>query len=134
MRSTDIITAFIQDGEKFLILKRSSRVKTMKGLWAAVSGIIESNEEPLSRARIEIYEELGIRGDEISLVRSGDQIMIISPQYKDHQWRVFPFLFSGRNLKVTLNWENSEYRWATRDEISKYKTVPRLNDVLVSLL
>ena len=48
MRSTKIVTSFIRDKEKLLILKRSDKVKSMKGLWAGVSGIIENDEEPLS--------------------------------------------------------------------------------------
>ena len=57
MRSTKIVTSFLTDDDKFLILKRSQKVKTMKGLWAGVSGIIEKNEDPLERAKIEIFEE-----------------------------------------------------------------------------
>ncbi len=55
MRSTKIVTSFIRDNEKLLILKRSDKVKSMKGLWAGISGIIERNEEPLKRAKIEIF-------------------------------------------------------------------------------
>ena len=40
----------------------------MKGLWAGISGIIEKNEEPIKRARIEIFEEVGITEDKITLV------------------------------------------------------------------
>ena len=47
MRSTKIVTSFIKHNERLLILKRSDEVKTMKGLWAGISGIIERNEEPL---------------------------------------------------------------------------------------
>lgn len=70
MRTTKIVTSFISNNEKFLILKRSDKVKTMKGLWAGVSGIIEKKEEPLSRAKIEIFEELGITEDKIKLIKS----------------------------------------------------------------
>jgi len=134
MRSTKIVTAFIRDGRKFLILRRSHRVKSMRGLWAGISGIIENDEEPLSRAKIEIFEELGITGDKIKLVRTAKKMRITSPQYRNHEWEVFPFLFSARNPEITLNWENSEYKWATVDEISRHKTVPSLDDVLLSLL
>jgi hypothetical protein len=39
MRSTKIVTSFIQDDGKLLILRRSDKVKTMKGLWAGISGL-----------------------------------------------------------------------------------------------
>ena len=65
MRSTKIVTSFIKDNEKLLILKRSDKVKSMNGLWAGISGMIENNEEPLSRAKIEIFEEAGITEDKL---------------------------------------------------------------------
>ena len=70
MRSTKIVTSFITSNEKFLLLKRSEKVKSMKGLWAGISGIIEKNEEPLQRAKIEIHEELGIKEDQIKLLKT----------------------------------------------------------------
>jgi len=134
MRSTKIVTSFLTDNDKFLILKRSQKVKTMKGLWAGVSGIIEKNEEPLERAKIEIFEELGIPENRISLLKSVDQIKVESPQYKNHEWEIFPFLFEAKEPEIKLNWENSEYRWINADEISNYETVPNLEKVLLILL
>ena len=56
MRQTKIVTSFLSFNNKILILKRSEKVKSMKGLWAGVSGIIENNESPINRAKIEIFE------------------------------------------------------------------------------
>jgi 8-oxo-dGTP pyrophosphatase MutT (NUDIX family) len=134
MRSTKIVTSFIKNNDKFLLLKRSEKVKTMKGLWAGISGIIEKNEEPLQRAKIEIFEELGIKEEQIKLLKASEQIRVFSPQYRNHQWEVFPFLFEVYNPKIKLNWENSEFKWISADELSDYKTVPNLEKVLLSLL
>lgn len=134
MRRTRIVTAFIRDGDRFLILRRSSRVKTMKGMWAAVSGIIEGDEEPLHRAKTEIREELGIAADRIALVRAARRMAVTSPQYSNHEWVIFPFLFSADSPRIRLNWENSEYRWVSADQIAGYRTVPNLERVLRSLL
>ena len=119
--------------DKFLILKRSQNVKTLKGKWSGISGIIEGNEEPLQRAKIEIFEELGITEDYLELLKTAPQ-MQISSQYVNHQWSVFPFLFSVKEPNIKLNWENSEYKWIYANEISKYQTVPSLDKVLASLL
>ncbi|HSA98320.1 MAG TPA: NUDIX domain-containing protein [Candidatus Nitrosotenuis sp.] len=134
MRSTKIVTSFVTSNEKLLLLKRSDRVKSMRGLWGAVSGIIEEGEEPLHRAKIEIFEEIGIKSDQIQLLKAGNEMAISSPQYPDHQWMVFPFLFSMKSQKVLLNWENSAYAWINPQEIHKYETVPSLADVLFNLL
>lgn len=133
-RSTKIITCFLKSGDKILILKRSNKVKSMKGLWAGISGIIEKNESPLKRAKIEIFEELGINDNEIELIKESEEMKIISPQYENHEWEVYPFLFSVNNPKIKLNWENSEYKWIKTEEISNYETVPSLEKVLFNLL
>jgi len=134
MRATKIVTSFIQDEQKLLILRRSNKVKTMKGLWAGISGIIEKNEVPLTRAKIEIYEETGISEDKIRLVKNAEKLRIHSPQYENHEWEIFPFLFEAKNPDIKLNWENSEYTWITIDELNNYNTVPSLEKVLQNLL
>ena len=134
MRSTKIVTSFIRDNEKLLILKRSDEVKTMKGLWAGISGIIEKNEEPLKRAKIEIFEEVGITEDKITLVKSAEEMRVNSPQYQNHEWEIFPFLFEAKNPTIKLNWENSDFKWIKVDELKNYETVPSLEKVLFNLL
>ena len=59
---------------------------------------------------------------------------IVSPQYENHEWEVFPFLFEIQESKIKLNWENSEFKWINVEDISKYDTVPNLDKVLINLL
>ncbi len=106
----------------------------MKCLWSGVSGIIEKNEIPLTRAKIEIYEEIGITEDKIRLLKQADKIKVNSPQYESHEWEIFPFLFEAKNPIIKLNWENSEYAWITVNELKNYNTVPSLEKVLQNLL
>ena len=134
MHSTDIVTSFLLNQEKILILKRSENVKTMKNMWAGISGIIENDEDPLTRAKIEIFEEVGIKENEIKLLKIGNEIDIISPQYKNHQWHVFPFLFETNNLEIKINWENSDFKWINPVELKEFDIVPSLEKVLLSLL
>ena len=134
MRSTKVVTSFIRVNDKLLILKRSDKVKSMKGLWAGISGIIEKNEEPLKRAKIEIFEEVGIAEEKITLVKAAKEMRINSPQYKNHEWEIFPFLFETKNPIIKLNWENSEFKWINTEELENYKIVPSLQKVLFSLL
>ena len=94
MHKTKIVTTFLTNSDKILLLKRSQKVRSMKNLLAGISGIIDGNEEPIKRAQIEIYEEVGIKKSNITLIKEGDIILIESPQYTNHQWEVYPFLFS----------------------------------------
>ena len=111
MRSTRIVTSFIKYNDQILILKRSEKVRSMKGLWSGVSGIIENNENPIDRAKIEIFEEVGIEEDKIVLIKKLEKIKISSPQYENHEWEVFSYLFETAKTKIKLNWENSDFRW-----------------------
>ncbi|MBT7824409.1 MAG: NUDIX domain-containing protein [Thaumarchaeota archaeon] len=133
MRKTKIVTTFLTNSGKILLLKRSQKVKSMKNLWAGISGIIEGNEQPLERAKIEVYEEVGIKESNIELIKEGKIILIESPQYENHQWEVYPFLFSCNNIEIKLNWENSESKWINVNELNEFKTVPSLDRVLTRL-
>ena len=133
MRKTKIVTTFLTNSDKILLLKRSQKVKSMKNLWAGISGIIEGNEQPLERAKIEVYEEVGIRESNIELIKEGKIILIESPQYENHQWEVYPFLFSCNNIEIKLNWENSESKWINVNDLNEFKTVPSLDRVLTRL-
>ena len=133
MRKTKIVTSFLRNSEKILLLKRSEKVKSMKNLWAGISGIIEDNEKPIKRAKIEILEEAGIEESDITLIKEGNKILIESPQYVNHQWEVYPFLFSCSNKEIKLNWENSDSRWIRINELNNFTTVPSLDRVLARL-
>ncbi len=133
-RSTKIVTCILKKADKILILKRSSKVKSMKGLWAGISGIIEKNELPLARAKIEIFEEVGIENEEIKLLKEAEKMRIVSPQYENHEWEVFPFLFEIQESEIKLNWENTEFKWINQEDISNYDTVPNIDKVLINLL
>ena len=133
MHKTKIVTTFLTNSDKILLLKRSQKVKSMKNLWAGISGIIEGDEEPVKRTKIEVYEEVGIEESNIKLIKEGDVILIESPQYENHQWEVYPFLFSCDNREVKLNWENSDSKWISVNELNDFTTVPSLDRVLTRL-
>jgi len=135
LRFTNIVTSFIKNDDRILILKRSDKVKSMKCLWAGVSGIIEKNDTtPLARAKTEILEETGINEEKIELLKANERIKIKAAQYKNHEWNIFPFLFSTKNSEIKLNWENSEFKWIEPNDIKNYETVPELEKILFSLL
>ena len=134
MRKTRIVTSFLTHNDKILILKRSEKVKSMKGLWSGISGVIENSEMPVERAKIEIFEEVGINQKDITLIKSNKEMCVESPQYKNHQWIIFPFFFKTDKNNIKLNWENSEFRWINIDQLKKFDTVPNLEKVLLSVL
>jgi 8-oxo-dGTP diphosphatase len=127
----NIVTAFIEYDGKVLLLRRSQRVKTMKGKWAGVSGYIEANERPLIRALKEIEEETGLTNKNVQILREGGPLEAADDMRSDIiVWVVHPFCFRTNNNVVNLDWEHDQYKWVNPDEIENFDTVPRLKEAL----
>ena len=125
MEYKEVVTSFLQKGQLILLLQRSNQVGTYQGNWAAVSGFLEENENPLDRAKIEINEEIGLTSADIRLIRTGDLLRAYD-QKKSTVWIVHPFLFETNRSAIRVNWENSLYKWVDPDELANYETVPSL--------
>lgn len=126
-----VVTSFLLHKGLVLLLRRSAGVSSYQGKWAAVSGSVEPGESYEGAAYREIAEETGITASNLSITARGDAIRI---PYGDFFWVIHPFLFECSTGKVKLNWENTDYMWATREELSALETVPMLADALDSLI
>lgn len=123
-----MVTFFLQSGLGVLLLRRSDKVGTYQRRWAGVSGYLESSEDPLQRAKIEIQEELGLSTAQVSLARTGEVLRAFDEE-KDTVWIVHPFLFEVHEQNIRLDWEDTEYKWVDPDELQLYETVPKLREV-----
>jgi len=131
-----VVTCLLEHDGKILLLKRSQRVGTYRGLWGGVAGYVEELEDPYDTAIKEIREEAGIRIDDLELVRKGDPLEISDThEGKRYDWIVYPFLFhiQSKDL-VHIDWEHEEYRWVHPSEVRRLETVPGLDEVVKQLL
>jgi 8-oxo-dGTP diphosphatase len=125
----DIVTAFIEYQGKILLLRRSQKVKTMKGKWAGVSGYIEKSEAPVRRAITEIQEETGLANENIKLLEEGKPLEAADNMRPNNIiWVVHPFYFRANTDEIRLDWEHDAYKWVNPIEIEKFDTVPRLKE------
>ncbi len=124
-----VVSAFLRNRGRYLVVRRSGRVGTFQDRWSAVSGYIEGREDPRRRAAQEIREETGMKGARFR--RSGRPILT---RHERTAFVVHPFLFDAPTRSVHLDWENVEYRWITPEELNVLPTVPRLALVLDILL
>jgi translation initiation factor 2B subunit (eIF-2B alpha/beta/delta family)/8-oxo-dGTP pyrophosphatase MutT (NUDIX family) len=120
-----VVTSFLQLDEQILLLHRSTKVGSYQGSWAGVSGYLEEAEDPLTRAKIEIEEEVGLRSSQLDPVRSGEPLRVFDEE-KDTVWIVHPFLFEVHEPSIRLDWEHSESKWVYPDALNSYETVPKL--------
>jgi len=134
---TQVVTCImLNDEDKILVLKRSNRVKTYKGMWGGIAGYIEKDEEPYDTALKEIREEAGLEEKDVSFVKQLDPV-IFTDFYEGERfdWEIYPFLFkSEKKSKVHIDWEHSECRWITPTELKNLETVPHLKDIVFSFL
>ena len=125
---TIVVTSIIENDHRILILKRSERVKSFRCVWSGVSGYFEKNEDLLSRALVEIYEETKINKRDLILKKILKETTV---KIKDEKILVIqPFLFSSKTKNISVNWENSEFRWIKENQIKNYDTVPKLREFL----
>jgi 8-oxo-dGTP diphosphatase len=125
----DIVTAFIEYRGKILLLRRSQKVKTMKGKWAGVSGYIEKSEEPVRRAITEIKEETGFTDKNITFLEEGKPLEAADNMRPNNiTWVVHPFYFRSNTDDIQLDWEHDAYKWIHPSELEKFDTVPRLKE------
>ena len=129
----DVVTCLLMDDNgKVLILKRSDKVRTYKGLWGGVAGYVEEGEQPYDTALKEIKEEVGLKKEDIILISRGDQVKF-TDIYEGirYNWVIHPFLFKiEKKGKLHIDWEHSEYRWISAEDVVRYDTVPHPKQII----
>lgn len=127
-----VVSCFLEHYGKILLLKRSDRVSEYKEHWAGISGYIDS--DPLKQAYIEIEEETGLTAADIGLHSQGDPLNIFDHKL-NKKWIIHPFLFHVNSPdKIVINWEHTELKWITTDELGKFHIVPGLKQALERVL
>ena len=124
-----VVSAFLRNRGRYLVLRRSERVGSFQGRWSAVSGYIEGHEDARHRALQEIREETRLTGARFR--RAGEPLVT---RLGNTAFVVHPFLFDVPSRRLRLDWENVEHRWIAPEELANLDTVPRLGDVLDRLL
>jgi ribose 1,5-bisphosphate isomerase len=123
MDERSVVTVFLTNAGRTLLLRRSEAVDTYPGRWAAVSGHVE--ETPEATARREIREETGLDDDRLTLWRRGDPFEVADEEL-GLRFTVHPFRFETPTREVDPNWESDDLAWVHPTEIRELDTVPDL--------
>ncbi|ADE15303.1 NUDIX hydrolase [Nitrosococcus halophilus Nc 4] len=127
-----VVTVFLEHQGKILLVRRSQRVGSYQGRWSGISGYLE-DPTPLAQALREIQEETGLKGEDITLLKSGPPLSVDDPD-SPVLWEVHPFLFQVEHPEaIRLDWENTELCWVTPTALSDYPTVPALAEALAQV-
>ena len=111
-----VVTAFLGNRGRILVVKRGSRVKTFRGAWSGISGYLEGLEPPLWRARREVLEETGI--EEARLVARGP---VFRTRHESTVFAIHPFLFDVQGRRVTEVEGTGEFPDTLRQSFDDFK-------------
>jgi predicted aconitase with swiveling domain/ADP-ribose pyrophosphatase YjhB (NUDIX family) len=123
-----VVSCVVQDGDRMLLLKRSEKVGTFKGYWAAVSGFVEENETPSETACKELREETGL---DMCYTKEGRTVVV---RDGNTVWHVHPYLFQATKPRVEIDWEHTEFSWVRPQDLKDFQTVPGLVEMVRDLL
>ena len=124
-----VVTNIVRSKGRILLLRRSDKVGSYRGQWAGVSGFIEPHERDHEAARRELAEEVSVENPRF--VRRIDPLRF---RDKGTVWCVHPFLVEVRDTAIKIDWEHQSFEWVRPDEITRYRTVPGLQQVICRLI
>lgn len=119
-RTYFVVTGILMHKDKMLILKKSPDDHNYPDHWSFCSGFVKEFEAAEDTVLREIKEETGILA---AIERPGKLIKV---KDKQKHWVIQTFLCSCKDTKVTLDHENTDYRWITKNELSDFNFVPGL--------
>lgn len=129
-----VLTCFIQVKNEILILKRSDKIATYKGMWNTVAGYIDDYVPLKEKVLEELNEELFISESQIEKFKIGNNYEFTDKNI-NKTWIIYPVLITlSKKPEIKLNWEHIDYKWINPKEIINYDTVPKLDESLKNAL
>lgn len=104
-----VIAAVVQWRGRIALFRRSRRPSHDSGLWHCITGFLEAGATPAQQALEELYEEAGLRAEDLQALRQGPDIVVTDGFGTPWLVHTFTALTSRRRLKI--NWEHDSYRW-----------------------
>jgi len=87
-------------------MRRSQAVGSFQGMWAGISGYIDTTAD--EQTSIEIEEETGLCFQDVELVAKGD---LLTVENEGIRWVVHSYSFHLKEPdKTRIDWEHSEKR------------------------
>jgi len=112
--------AIFKDG-KVLIVRRSATDEWMPGHYGLPGGKLDGDESPKKAVERECKEEVG-------LIINPENLVFLPKVSADHQHGFYYTTeFSG---EPKLDFEHDDFKWVNPKDLSKFKTVPDLIDII----
>jgi len=116
-RLIPVVTAIIEDGKKYLLLKRSKINRTSKNKWQFPEGKIEFGEDPVDALKRELEEETGLELISAEFLNYSSSVVDFPNLGSTHLIRLFFKCDVKGNVK--LSEEHTDWNFFGIDEIEK---------------
>jgi 8-oxo-dGTP pyrophosphatase MutT (NUDIX family) len=114
----------LMNDNKVLILQRGSTANWMPNKWSIVGGVIEEGEVPIESMIRECEEEIGLKPSNVSY---DHKIMTTD------SGEIYYFNGTLKSKNVKLDYENSAYKFISKDEIDNYDFVPYVKEFVLQI-
>src|ERR1700736_3240084 len=124
LRPTHVVTCILlrtdQQETRMLLVRRSQKVGSYRGLWAGVHGFIEPNVTPDEQAYTELREEISLQRNQVRMLKRGALVEFSDAELGRHFY-IYPFLFEVLTPDcIQLDWEATEMRWIAPSELPSF--------------
>lgn len=129
-----VLTCFVENQRKILLLRRSDKVGTYQKKWNSVAGYIDEFIPLENKILEELREELDLNEENI------ESISISQPyEFTDKEinkvWIIIPCIAKLKKPPIiSLDWEHTDYEWIEPNQITNFDTVPGLDISLKKVL
>jgi len=114
-----VTSAFIQNQNKFLIVKRAADETFLPNMWELPGGKVEPEENPNISVLREIQEECGLK---IAVINPGVINSYVSKERNTHYVEIFYLCtIMNKTDEVKLSEEHSEYQWISKGDLENFK-------------
>lgn len=118
---------FIRKGDKYLVLRRSEQKKYAPGVVHPVGGKVQIGENPFTAALREVYEETGLRVNNIKLEAV---LLEIEPVIDElYNWLIFHFSADYKSGKIKPT-EEGELLWLSAEEFKDRHLFPSVAPII----
>lgn len=129
-----VMAVFVRYKGKILLLKRSDKVIAYGGKWHAIGGFLDEIRPLREKALEELREELGIEEKSVLSISIGARRKVEDKKI-GRIWIVYPVLAEMKEEpEIKLDWEHTEYKWISPEELKNHDTTPQLGKIMESAL
>lgn len=123
-----VVTCFIMQENKLLIMKRSKKVLNYNGKWNVVAGFLDDPRKKLENIVYdELREETNIGEENVESINIAKNYTYFDKEI-DKTWIIFPVLVKIKDKnKIKIDWEHLESKWIDPNDLTKFNVVSGLD-------